>query len=155
MSRAFRTWKKLAGTSFGRWLFTRVVCFRAPFFASISPTFLELGPGRAVVRLKKRRKVQNHLGTVHAIAMANLAELAAGTMMEVSIPAEQRWIPRGMTIEYLARAESDVTATALLPAVDYGPAQDIIVSVSVRDEHGKEVSRATVPMYVSPRPGSG
>ncbi|MEQ8204803.1 MAG: hotdog fold domain-containing protein [Woeseia sp.] len=151
MAQALNTWNKLSGTAFGRWLFTRAVCFKAPYFASISPSFLELDVGRAVVRLKKRRKVENHIGTVHAIAMANLAELAAGTMMEVSIPSSQRWIPRGMTIEYLAKAESDVTATASLPALAYGPAQDVIVSISVRDTDGKEVSRASVPMYVSPR----
>lgn len=151
MSRALSTWRKLSGTTVGRWLFTRAVCFKAPYFASISPLFLELETGRAVVRLRNRRKVQNHLGTVHAIAMANLAELAAGTMMEASIPAEQRWIPRGMTIEYLARAASDLTAIATLPAVVYGPAQDIDVSISVRDDQDQEVSRAIVPMYVSPR----
>ena len=85
--------------------------------------------------------------------MANLAELAAGTMMEASIPADQRWIPRGMTIEYLARAETEVTATAILPDVEFGPAQDVLVGVTVRDNNGIEVSRASIPMYVSPRPG--
>ncbi len=151
MSSAASIWQRLGGTAPGRWLFSRMVCFKAPYFASISPLFVELGEGRTVVFLKKRRKVQNHLGTVHAIAMANLCEIAAGTLMEVSVPANQRWIPKGMTIEYLAKALTDVTATALLPSLQFGAAQDVSVPVSVRDRDSTEVVRADISMYVSPR----
>lgn len=45
----------------------------------------------------------NHIGTVHAIAMCNMAELAGGTMTEVTVPSTHRWIPKGMTVEYLKR----------------------------------------------------
>jgi len=96
----------------GRWVFTWLICLRAPYFGSISPMFRHLEPGRAVVSMRKRRKVANHIGTVHALAMGNLCELAAGLVMEASLPKAMRWIPRGMEIAYLARAETDVTATA-------------------------------------------
>ena len=62
--------------------------------------------------MTKRRAVTNHIGTVHAIAMCNLAELAAGTMTEISIPPSMRWLPKGMAVEYLKKAESDVEALA-------------------------------------------
>ncbi len=77
----------------------------APYFASIAPQFVELRPGYAEVTFPKRREVLNHIGTVHAIALCNAAELAAGTMTDASIPAGHRWIPRGMTVEYLAKAD--------------------------------------------------
>ena len=67
----------------------------APYFASIAPQFVELRPGYAEVTFPKRREVLNHIGTVHAIALCNAAELAAGTMTDVSIPKGRRWIPRG------------------------------------------------------------
>src|SRR3546814_8551637 len=41
--------------------------------------------------------------SVHAIALCNAAELAGGMMTEVSIPSGARWIPKGMTVEYLAK----------------------------------------------------
>ena len=58
---------------------------------------------RCVVFMKKRRAVTNHLKTVHAIAMCNMAELAGGLMTEVSLPQGKRWIPSGMTVKYLKR----------------------------------------------------
>lgn len=33
--------------------------------------------------------------------MCNMAELAGGTMTEVTVPSTHRWIPKGMTVEYL------------------------------------------------------
>lgn len=149
--KALGTWNRLSGSAFGRWLFSRVVCFRAPYFASIRPVFDVLEPGRAIARMRKRRAVTNHIGTVHAIAMANLCEFVAGTMTEVSVPASMRWIPRGMQIHYLAKAETGLTATATLPEFKEGEAQDIVVPVAVADDSGTEVVRADITMYVSPK----
>jgi acyl-coenzyme A thioesterase PaaI-like protein len=151
-SPALRSWHKSYGTALGRWLFSRIVCFRAPYFASIRPVFEVLEESRAVARMKKRRAVTNHIGTVHAIAMANLCELVAGTLTEAGIPRSMRWIPRGMTITYLAKAETDVKAEATLPTVTEGEAQDIVVPVDVKDDSGNKVVHADITMYVSPRP---
>ena len=150
-SRVLAGWQRLSGTAFGRWLFSRLVCLKAPYFASIRPVFDVLEPGRAVAHFRKRRAVCNHIGTVHAIAMANLCEFAAGTVTEVSIPGSMRWIPRGMQIAYLGKAETDVSAAAVLPAVVEGVAQDIAVAVDVTDSHGRRVVHADITMYVSPR----
>jgi len=104
--------------------------------------------------MRKRRKVENHIRSVHALAMGNLCELAAGMVTEVTLPANLRWLPRGMTIEYLRRAESDVTATARLTKSEWtGGPENIAVPVSVVDASGTEVVRAVITMYVSPRKG--
>ena len=101
--------------------------------------------------MKKRRAVENHIGTVHALAMGNLCELAAGMCTEVTIPVGMRWIPRGMTIEYLAKAETDVMATARLDKTEWAGAENVGVPVTVTDSAGKEVVRAVISMYVSPK----
>jgi acyl-coenzyme A thioesterase PaaI-like protein len=150
-ARVLAAWQRLSGTAFGRWLFSRLVCLKAPYFASIRPVFDVLEPGRAVAHFRKRRAVCNHIGTVHAIAMANLCELIAGTMTEVSIPPSMRWIPRGMQIDYLAKAETDVTAEATFPAIEEGRAQDVVVPVDITDQRGTRVVHADITMYVSPR----
>ena len=80
MNAALSAWRRLQAKPFGKAIFSRAVCFKAPYFGTISPRFAELQPGRARVSMRKRRAVQNHIGTVHAIAMCNLAELAAGTV---------------------------------------------------------------------------
>ena len=135
----------------GRRLFTRIVCFRAPYFGSIRPRFVELRPGMARVSMKKRRSVQNHIGGVHALAMGNLCELAAGVMTEVSLPRNMRWIPRGMTIQYLGQARSDVSAEARLELREYNQKEDVVVDVEVKDRDGTPVVRAQITMYISPR----
>lgn len=150
-STALRSWQKLSGSRVGRWLFSRIVCFRAPYFGSINPVFDELAQGHAAARFRKRRSVTNHIGTVHAIAMANLCELVAGTLTEVSIPRSMRWIPRGMSISYLARAETDVRAEAHFPELVEGEARDVVVPVDVLDTRGERVVHAEITMYVSPR----
>ena len=148
---ALEAWRKLSGSAFGRWLFSRIVCFRAPYFGTINPVFDVLGPGRAVARMRKRRKVQNHIGTVHAIAMANLCEIVAGTLTEVSIPASMRWIPRGMQINYVAKATTDLHAEGLFPEIVEGEAQDVVVPVKVMDADDNVVVTADITMYLSPR----
>lgn len=148
---ALRSWRSLSGSAAGRWLFSRMICFKAPYFRSIRPVFDVLEPGRAEAHFRKRRRVTNHIGTVHAIAMANLCELVAGTMTEVSIPRGMRWIPRRMTIDYLGKAGTGVRAVATFPPIREGEAQDAVVPVDVFDADGKRVSHADITMYVSPR----
>jgi acyl-coenzyme A thioesterase PaaI-like protein len=146
-----RGWIRVHRSTIGRWLFARTVARRAPYFGTIKPKFLDLQPKLCRVWMKKRRAVENHIGTVHALAMGNLCELAAGMCTEVTIPVGMRWIPRGMTIEYLAKAETDVTATARLEKTEWTQAENVGVPVSVHDAHGKEVVRAVISMYVSPK----
>ena len=146
-----RAWIRAHRSAFGRWLFARTVSKRAPYFATIKPRFLDLQPKLCRVAMRKRRAVENHIHTVHALAMGNLCELAAGMCTEVTIPVGMRWIPRGMTIEYLAKAETDVIATARLDKTEWTGAQNIGVPVTVTDANGKEVVRAVISMYVSPK----
>src|SRR4029077_7657684 len=137
----------MEGKPFGKALFSKVICWKAPYFASISPRVEEFRPGFARVSMKKRRAVQNHIGTVHAIAMCNLAEMAAGTLTEISIPASMRWLPKGMQVQYLRKAETDVEATATLPAVEEGAAREVPATVEVRDKSGEVVCRAVITMW--------
>jgi len=137
----------------GHWIFSWLVCLKAPYFATIAPRFVALAPGRCEVRIRDRRRVHNHLGTVHAIALCNLAELSAGVMTDATIPADMRWIPRGMTVEYLKKAVGPMhgVATPAAALTDAGDGQDWPVEVLVTDAAGETVFRARVTMWVSPR----
>jgi uncharacterized protein (TIGR00369 family) len=148
---ALEMWRRCEGLPFGKSLFSRLICWKAPYFGSIRPRFEEFRPGFARVSMKKRRAVTNHIGTVHAIAMCNLAEIAAGTMTEISIPRSMRWLPKGMQVQYLKKAETDVEATATLGDLGAGEAREVPVTVDVKDRAGTSVCRATITMWVSPR----
>ncbi|MBL8517030.1 MAG: DUF4442 domain-containing protein [Betaproteobacteria bacterium] len=151
MNPVLKIWNKSKDSAFRRWLFSFMVCRKAPYFATIKPRFEVLEVGRAQVSMKKRRSVENHIGTVHAIAMCNLAEIAGGTLTEVSIPASMRWLPKGMTVAYLKVAKTDVTAFATLPTVEEGVARDVPAHVDIKDRDGNLVCQADITMYVSPR----
>ena len=139
----------------GAWLFGFLVCRKAPYFASIAPRITALRVGHGEATMRHRRAVTNHIGTVHAIALCNLAELIGGLTTDVSIPASMRWIPKGMTVEYLKKATGTMHATAtpaFAPQVaDAGYA--LPVEVVIRDRAGDAVFRADIAMWVSPRTG--
>lgn len=145
-------WGRLAGWPGGKWLFSRLICLKAPYFSSVQPAFVALRPGYCEVKIRKRRAVQNHIGTVHAIAICNMAELAAGIMSEATVPLSHRWIPKGMTVEYLAKAGTNLRAVARLePLPVFGSAAEVPVPVSIVDSGGVEVCRAEIRMWVSPK----
>ncbi|PWB30958.1 MULTISPECIES: hotdog fold domain-containing protein [Pseudomonas] len=128
--------------------FSKMACQFAPYFNSINPLISELRANAATVQVPFRKEITNHLGTVHAIAMCNAAELAGGMMTDVSIPAGARWIPKGMTVEYLAKAKTDVTAVASAEGVDWQSDGDKVVNVDIHDTEGKKVFTARITMNV-------
>jgi uncharacterized protein (TIGR00369 family) len=134
--------------SVGSDAFSKMACQFAPYFSTINPVISELRPNAATVQVPFRKEITNHLGTVHAIAMCNAAELAGGMMTDVSIPDGARWIPKGMTVEYLAKAKTDVTATASAEGVDWQSEGDKVVTVDIHDTEGKKVFTARITMNV-------
>ncbi|MFZ6643648.1 hotdog fold domain-containing protein [Undibacterium sp. TC4M20W] len=128
--------------------FSKMVCQMAPYFSTINPTLNALRPGYAEAHIPFKREITNHLGTIHAIALCNAAELVAGTMTDVTVPAGARWIPKGMTVEYLAKAKTDVTAVADGSGLDWSTAGDKIVTVDVLDGGGVKVFTARITMNV-------
>ncbi|MDH3577447.1 MAG: DUF4442 domain-containing protein [Gammaproteobacteria bacterium] len=127
------TWQRLSRKPAGKWVFTRLVCWKAPYFGSIRPRFVDLRPG-------------------FCIAMCNMAELAGGTMTEVTVPSGYRWIPKGMAVEYIAKAETGLIATAQIdPIPTFAEATELPVTVTVTDTGSKFVFRAVITMWVSPK----
>lgn len=152
MATALGLFRRLGGSAPGRWLFSRIVCWRAPYFGSIAPRIEALAPGRCIVRLRDRRRVHNHLGTVHAIALCNAAELAAGLATDATIDKTLRWIPKSMQVNYLKPARGTLSATASVPPI--APADggsECPVAVDVRDVAGEAVFSAIVSMWISRR----
>lgn len=132
-------------------LFTKALTFVAPYFATIAPRFVVLEPGRVEVAMKNRRAVHNHIGTVHAIAMCNLCELAAGTMIDSTLPSGLRWIPRGMTVRYINKADTDLVARTQMEAPPEGFVGDLLILVKVHNTRDEVVMEADITMYVSLR----
>ena len=82
----------------------------------------ELGQERAILSLKNRRPVQNHIKGIHAAAMALLAESASGFLVGMNVPDDKLPLIKTMKIDYLKRAQGDLTAIATLEAGRADPA---------------------------------
>lgn len=149
MSSVLNIYQQCQKFPFGHWLFSKLLCQKAPYFGSIKPQFAELKPGYSKIHLKKRRSITNHLGTVHAIAMCNVSELAAGTMLEASIPKHMRWIPKGMTVSYEKLAKTDLVAECKASVEAMNIPGEFPMDVEVRDKHGDEVFHAQIVMHLS------
>ena len=152
MTSTYALWQRLAGVPLGPRLFSVGMCLRVPYFATVLPTVVELRPGHCEVRSPKWWGVGNHIGTFHAIAACNLAEAAMGMLAEATVPSTHRWLPKGMTVEYVAKATTSLHATAELPSIPAfeGP-MDLPVPVTVRDLAGQPVVTAVITCRVTPR----
>ena len=152
MSQALSLYRRLASMPGGRWLYGRLICLKAPYFATIAPRFVALEPGCCVVDIPDRRRVHNHIGTVHAIALCNGLEAAMGALAEVTIPDDKRWIPKGMEVSYTAKATSDITCIAETDPEQWtGADPDVPVRVKgVRDD-GTVVIEGVIKLWVTPK----
>lgn len=153
MSQVLTMWQKTSALPVvGSRVFSVLFARKAPYFASIRPRFLTIEPNRAELLIPKRRRVHNHLGTVHAIALCNGLEAAMGALAEATIPADRRWIPKGMEVAYTAKATSDIVCIAETDPEQWtGSDPDLPVRVrGVRDD-GTVVIEGVIRLWVTPR----
>lgn len=152
-STTYGLWKKLPGNVVGQTIFSVGMCLRVPYFGSVLPRVRSLEPGRCEVNAPKWWGIRNHLGTFHAIAACNLAEVAMGMLSEATVPTTHRWIPKEMTVRYLTKATSSLTAVAELTEIpDFDAVTDgvdLTIPVSIRDKAGIEVVHADITVWIS------
>jgi acyl-coenzyme A thioesterase PaaI-like protein len=140
--RLARLWRRTHALPGGRWLFSRVFDFFVPYTGTIGATVDELAPGRAIVRLRDRRAVRNHLDSIHAVALINLGELASGLAMTMALPADVRGIVTSLGADYLKKARGPLVARSdvTLPAIGSDPVECPVVA-RIEDQSGAEVCR--------------
>jgi acyl-coenzyme A thioesterase PaaI-like protein len=153
MSTVMDLYTKVTKLPQGRRIFSLLFSQKAPYFATVHPRFVELRPNYAELSIRKRRGVQNHIGTVHVIAICNGLEAAMGALAEATVPSDRRWIPKGMEVEYTAKATSDITCIAETDPEQWtGDDPDVPVRVrGVRDD-GTVVVQGVIKLWVTEKP---
>lgn len=144
-------WDRLHALPGGKRVFSTMVGRAAPYTGTINALVTDLGLGFAETKMEDRRKVRNHLQCVHAIALANLAELTGNVAIAYSMPDDARFIVAGMTIDYLKKARGTITGICECPVPADAERREYEVPVTLVDPVGDEVVRATLRTLVGPK----
>jgi acyl-coenzyme A thioesterase PaaI-like protein len=148
----YALYRRTAGRPFGRRVFSVVFARKAPYFRTIRPRVRDVRPHHAELTIRKRRAVENHIGTVHAIAVCNGLEAAMGLLAEATTPSGRRWIPKGMQVSYLAKSTTDLLCVADTDPEDWADVGDVPVRVRAIRADGTVVVEGVITIYVSDRP---
>lgn len=144
-------YNKVSRLPFGNKIFSLMVSRMAPYFGSIKPLITNLRPHYCECLIKKRNAVHNHIKTVHVIAICNGLEMAMGVMAEASVPHHLRWIPKGMSLDYTAKAGSDIRCVAQVKPEQWVEG-DLLVSVTAYDENDIIVVQGHIKLWISAKP---
>ncbi|RMH42574.1 MAG: DUF4442 domain-containing protein [Deltaproteobacteria bacterium] len=145
-------WDRLRRIPGGPRLFSRLVGAMAPYTGSIGARVVDLDRGRSRVVLRDHRAVRNHLRSIHAVALANLAELTGNIAVAYSLPDDARFIVTGLSIEYVKKARGTITGTCHLDRPLASEREEIEVPVVLRDDAGDIVATATLRTLIGPKP---
>ena len=116
--RVLALWRQLSLLPFGRDLFMIAFGAMVPYSGALGARVETLEPGHVRMRLTDRRAVRNHLNSVHAIALANLGEMASGLAMTTALPSGIRSTVTGLSIEYAKKARGTLTAESRVTVPD-------------------------------------
>jgi acyl-coenzyme A thioesterase PaaI-like protein len=97
-------------------LITRAIGTVIPFVDTAGCFIEAYTPTRVAVRLDNRTAVQNHLGGLHAAALALLAETASGLVVAINVPDGSAPLLRTMDVSFERYAREAVVAEATLSA---------------------------------------
>lgn len=108
-------WAKMGSNALTRAMFSKMFSWSIPYTGTIGAEIVALSPGKAHIEMKDRRAFRNHLGSIHAVALANLGEFSTGLALTVSLPADARIIIKSLEISYLKKARGTLQARATTP----------------------------------------
>lgn len=118
--------------------FGRVV----PMVGSAKIRYVELSPAKVVVTIANHKAMQNHIGQVHACAMALLAETATGFVTAMNVPDTAIMLIKSLKVDFKRPTQGAMTAVATLTPEQQALMQssdkgETLVQVIVSDESGE------------------
>lgn len=149
-------WRSLDRWPGGDRVFSFLLGRVVPYSGSIRPRVRHLEPGRCRAEIRERRRVRNHLNSVHATALVTLGELVTGLATLTALPPDVRGIVTGLEAEYEKKARGRLVAECRSdPPSPDGPEESVEhrASGEIRDEDGDRVAAVRALWRLSPPDG--
>ena len=120
-------------------LLTKIFCTTVKFAGTASIKLVSVSNTQAVLTLENKKKVRNHIGGIHAIAAALLAESATGIVFGMNVLDSCVPLLKSMTIYYQRRMKGNLTAIAKLSEAEVQMIENsdkgsMMVKVEITDE---------------------
>ncbi|MEK5751963.1 DUF4442 domain-containing protein [Acinetobacter variabilis] len=118
--------------------FGRVV----PMVGSAKIRYQEISASKVVVSMANHKAMQNHIGQIHACAMALLAETATGFVTAMNVPDSAVVLIKSLKVDFKRPTKGGMTAVATLTPEQQELMQssekgETLVQVIVSDESGE------------------
>ena len=143
-------WRRLAPLPGGKALFSFLLGRMTPYTGTLGARVETLEPGFCRVSLRDRRRVRNHLASIHAMALANLAEAASGLAVVAALPAGVQGIVTGFAITYQKKARGRLVAECRVDVRAVAAEREQQAEVAITDASGDVVARATATWRLRP-----
>lgn len=144
-------WKKCSRYPGGKLIFGWFLGFYIPYSGSITAEILELEAGYAKVLMRDRRRLRNHLKSLHAAALMNFAELTSGLAFISGLGPEIKGIVTHFEMDYLKKGRGDLIAECKSEWVGIQQEQKCEVEAIIRDKDNDIVARGRATWFVRPK----
>jgi len=124
-------------------LLTKLFCTKVKYAGTSGVKLIKVSAQEVELKLANKKKVQNHIGGVHAIAAAVLAESATGIVFGMNVPDKCLPLLKSMTVNYQRRMQGDLRAVATLTdeqinLINSQEKGDLTIAVKISDESGQQ-----------------
>jgi len=124
-------------------LLTKLFCTKVKYAGTSGIELLSINNKSVKLRLKNRKKAQNHIGGIHAVAAALLAESTTGIVLGLNVPDTRIPLIKSMKINYQRRMQGDLRAEAKLTDqqiedIMHKEKGTLIIPVEITDESGEQ-----------------
>ena len=124
-------------------LLTKLFCTKVKYAGTSGIKLISINKKHVELKLNNRKKVQNHIGGIHAVAAALLAESTTGIVLGLNVPDTRLPLIKSMKISYQRRMQGDLKAVAKLSeqqieAIESQEKGTLIIPVEITDDSGEQ-----------------
>lgn len=138
----FSAWRTLSPIPGGKAVFSILLGVLVPYSGTLHARVTELSEGVSNVTLRQRWRILNHLGSIHAMALANVCELSSGLALLSRLGAHRRGILTGFKVSYLKKARGTLHVRSDARPITLPEEGEVEVCATGYDSTGDIVVRA-------------